>query len=77
LREIVPTRLHRINLSIEPNLAEDLELLAKTTHKTVAGLAKELIIDALDRNEDLYLSKLANELDVEGAKTISHEEFWG
>ena len=72
----MPTKLHRINLSVEPNLAEDLEFLAKNTHKTVTGLAKELILDALDRREDLYLLKLANSLDVEGAKTISHDEFW-
>lgn len=72
----MPTKLHRINLSVEPNLADDLEFLAKKTHKTVAGFAKELIIDALERNEDLYLLKLANELDVDGAKVVSHEEFW-
>jgi predicted DNA-binding protein len=72
----MPTKLQRVNLSIERDIAEDLELLAKITQKTVTGLAKELIIDALDRREDLYMSKLANEVDQAGAKTLSHEEFW-
>jgi predicted DNA-binding protein len=72
----MPTKLQRVNLSIKRDIAEGLELLAKITQKTVTGLAKELIIDALDRREDLYLSKLANEADQEGAKTLSHEEFW-
>ena len=72
----MPTKLHRINLSVEENLAEDLEFLAKENNKSVAGLAKELILDALDTRDDFYLSKLANELDIDGAKTISHEDFW-
>jgi predicted DNA-binding protein len=72
----MPTKLHRINLSVEQNLVDDLTFLAKTNQKTIAGFAKELIREALDRREDLYLSKLANEVDVDGAKTISHEEFW-
>ncbi|MDR1208201.1 MAG: hypothetical protein LBJ89_02520 [Holosporales bacterium] len=72
----MPTKLQRINLSIEKDIIEDLELLASITQKTITGLAKELIIDALDRREDLYLSKLANEMDKEGTKTLSHEEFW-
>jgi predicted DNA-binding protein len=72
----MPTKLHRINLSVEQNLVDDLTFLAKTNQKTVAGFVKELIREALDKREDLYLSKLANEVDVDGAKTISHEEFW-
>ncbi|MDR1233888.1 MAG: hypothetical protein LBJ92_01950 [Holosporales bacterium] len=72
----MPTKLHRINLSVEQSIVDDLTFLAKTNQKTVAGLVKDLIRDALDRREDLYLSKLANEMDVDGAKTISHEEFW-
>jgi hypothetical protein len=76
LSEQMPTKLHRINLSVEQNLADDLAFLAKSNKKTVAGLVKELVLDALDRNEALYLSKLANEMDVEGAGTISHDEFW-
>ena len=72
----MPTKLQRISLSVEAELAKDLEYLAKKNNKSVAGFAKELILEALELREDLYLSKLANELDVEGAKIISNEEFW-
>jgi predicted DNA-binding protein len=72
----MPTKLQRVNISIEKDIIEDLELLASITQKTVTGLAKELILDALDRREDLYLSKLANEMDKEGSKSLSHDDFW-
>jgi predicted DNA-binding protein len=70
------TKLHRINLSVEQNLVDDITFLAKTNQKSVAGFVKELIREAIDKREDLYLSKLANEMDVDGTNTISHEEFW-
>jgi hypothetical protein len=73
----MPTQLQRINLSVEESLVKDLEFLANLNKKTIAGLAKELILDALERRDDLYLSRLAQEMDNENAKTLSHEEFWG
>jgi predicted DNA-binding protein len=70
------TKLQRINLSVEQNLVDELTFLAKSNHKSVAGFVKELIREAIDKREDAYLAKLANDVDIDGAETISHEEFW-
>jgi predicted DNA-binding protein len=66
----------RVNLSLEIDVVNDLEMLAKTCNKSVATVAKELVIKALDLNEDIYLANLAEQLESENPETISHEEFW-
>lgn len=66
----------RIGLTVDPKLAEYLEFWAKAQRKTVAGFVKELMLRSIDEREDAYFSKLADKVDIDGVKTISHEEFW-
>ncbi len=37
---------------------------------------KDLLINALKMNEDIYLSQIAAERDTSDQKIISHEEAW-
>jgi len=45
-------------------------------NKFIASLVRELVIDALEVREDLYLSKIAEKLDKNDAHTYSHHEAW-
>jgi len=66
----------RINITLESSIAVLLTQLASKEHKSISGLAKELILEAIELREDMLLSKIADELDVEDAKTIPHDEVW-
>ncbi|WP_316353242.1 hypothetical protein [Candidatus Trichorickettsia mobilis] len=66
----------RINVTLSEETICVLSYLAKRKHKSIAGLTKELIEQALELQEDKALSRIANELDIEGVKTYSHEEAW-
>jgi len=72
----MPTKHPRINITFEPNMIGILDLLAKQEHKSVSGLAKELILDALERREDMALSVLAKTRDIQDQKTIKHRDVW-
>lgn len=69
-------KTQRINVTFDKDTVSILSYLAKKKHKSLAGLTKELVEEALELQEDMALSKIANELDVEGVKTYSHEEAW-
>ena len=66
----------RVNISFEAATAGLLSELAYQEHKSVAGLAKELILEALDRREDLALSNLAEIRDKPDVIQIKHEDVW-
>jgi hypothetical protein len=70
------TKSPRINVTFEQVTAGLLVQLADQEHKSVAGLVRELTLEALEMREDLYLSKIAANLDQEGVKTYSHEDAW-
>jgi hypothetical protein len=72
----MPTKNPRINITFEADTAELLNKLAIQEHKSVSSLAKELILDALDRREDKALSALGDALDVPNAKRIKEEDAW-
>lgn len=72
----MPTKNPRINITFEEGIAFLLFQIAEQTHKSVSSLAKELIIEALERREDVSLSALAEARDVKGAKRIKHEDVW-
>jgi hypothetical protein len=73
----MPTKNPRLNVTFEPNTASLLIALAKQEHKSVAKLAKELILEALERREDMSLSAIADVRDTEKKqKRVSHEDAW-
>jgi hypothetical protein len=72
----MPTKNPRINVTFEETTAGLLVYLAAQENISVASLVRELTLEALEIREDLYLSKIARELDKEEVKTYSHDEAW-
>jgi hypothetical protein len=70
------TKNPRINVTFEETTAGLISVLAHQEHKSISGLVRELALEALEMREDFYLSKIAKELDVKGAKTYGHEDAW-
>jgi hypothetical protein len=50
--------------------------LAHQAHQSVAGLVRELALEALEMREDYDLSKVAEKSDIHGTKTYPHEDAW-
>lgn len=72
----MPTINPRINITLEKTLALLLGQQAKKEHKSVASVAKELILEALERREDMALAAIAEIRDAKDAKRIKHKDVW-
>lgn len=72
----MPTKNPRINITMNPEEAALLTNLADQENKSVSNLALELILEALDRREDLVLSTIAKVRDRKTAKTVKHKDVW-
>jgi hypothetical protein len=72
----MPTKHPRINITFEEAIANLLSDLAHQEHKSVSGFAKELILEALERREDMSLSALAEIRDHATSKRVKHEDAW-
>lgn len=72
----MPTKNPRVNITFEETTAGLLAELAKQEHKSVSSLAKELILEALERREDMALSAIAKIRDEKSARRISHKDAW-
>ncbi len=65
----------RINISVDENLADELKALSKINNRSLSGMVVDMVKDALELREDRALAQLANNRDIDGEKTISHEDF--
>ncbi len=74
----MPTANPRLNITIQPETAALLARLAKREQKSVASLAKELVLSGLEQREDITLSLLAERREAEqkGKKTFTHAQAW-
>ncbi len=74
----MPTSHPRLNVTFLPETVALLAQLAEREGKSVAGLTKELVLDALERREDIALSALAErrEKETKGKRTIPHAQAW-
>lgn len=72
----MPTNNPRLNITFDPKTARVLAMLAEQEDQSVSSLAKELILEALERREDLALSALAEFRDKKSTKKIKHEDAW-
>ncbi len=72
----MPTNNPRINITFDENTAKLIAVLARQEHRSVSGIAKELILEALERREDMFLSAIAESRDTPGAKRVRHADAW-
>ena len=64
----------RINVTLEPKILDLLNMVASKEHRSVSSMTRELVIEALERREDLALSSIADLRDNE--PTFSHDQAW-
>lgn len=72
----VPTKNPRINITLEESTASFLASLADHENKSVSSLAKELVLEALERREDMTLSAIAEIRDIPKVKRVKHSDAW-
>ena len=72
------TTKDRVNVSLKRDTKEALEYMAKRDQMPLATKAAELIEEALELEEDRFLSAIADErLKNYKGPWLSHEEVWG
>jgi predicted DNA-binding protein len=66
----------RITIALGDETAQLLSCLAKQECKSVSSVAKELILEALERREDMILSAIAHARDTQTSKRLRHGDVW-
>ncbi len=72
----MPTIQDRLNLTLNPELSRALGILSRKRKLPKARIARELIERALEDDEDLALSHLANKRLKTLSTTLSADEFF-
>ncbi|MFA6535116.1 MAG: DUF6290 family protein [Candidatus Babeliales bacterium] len=76
----MPTKNPRLNITFSQDEAELITSLAKQKRKSISYIAKELILEALERHEDMALSAIADAREEDAKKKaekrISHKDAW-
>jgi hypothetical protein len=69
----MPTKSRRINVSFNPKTAQALARISKKKEMSLSHVAQELVEEALELREDIYLSKLAEEIEkrAKGKPSVS------
>ena len=71
-------RQRRVNVSFRSNVLKAVSLLADKKEMSLSSMTQELVEQALELQEDVYLSKLADEAEkrAKGKKTIPADRLW-
>jgi predicted DNA-binding protein len=72
----MPTAKKRINITVDDRTYAAMERLSNERDQSVAGVGLSLIEQALEYQEDLYFSRVADERLSKKQKRISHEKAW-
>lgn len=72
----MPTTKKRINISVDDVVYEALERLSLRRGESVAGTGLKLIEQALEFQEDLHFSRVADERLKQKEKRVSHQKAW-
>jgi len=74
----MPTKNPRINIAVEKSIYSIIKTLAKEKGVSMSMVARELIKEALEINEDMVLASFAEEREntFDKDKSLSHEEMW-
>ena len=70
------TKNPRINITIDEMMAGVLAQMAKLEERSVASMARDLILEGLERREDVALSKIAALRDTKNAARVAHADAW-
>ena len=72
----MPTAKKRINITVNDQVYEALERLSVERDQSVAGVGLSLIEQALEYQEDVYFSRVADKRLGKKQKRISHHKAW-
>ena len=74
----MPSKNPRINVVLDDNLYKNIQFLAETEGVSLSAKVKDLIKEALEVQEDLYLAAFAEEREKTWDKstTHTHDEIW-
>ena len=74
------TKNPRLNITVGEAEVSILASLAKQQNKSISLIARELILEALERHEDIALSDLSEAREKEAKKKsekrVSHKDAW-
>ena len=74
----MPAKNPRINIVLDKSLYKSVQFLAERDGVSLSSKARELLKEAMEIHEDIYLSAFAEErektFDISSA--LSHEEVW-
>lgn len=75
----MPTKQPRINITLEEPLYRIIEELAEVKGLSMSMVTRELIKEALEIEEDLYLTSFAEERDgtFSPSGALEHDDAWG
>jgi predicted DNA-binding protein len=74
----MPAKNPRINVVLDENLYKNVQFLAETDGVSLSTKVRDLIREALEVQEDIYLASFAEKREKAWAKskTLNHEETW-
>ena len=74
----MPTKNPRINVCLDSALYQCVRMLAEKDNISLSAEVKNLLKDAVESHEDIYLAELASEREKswDEAAALSHEDFW-
>jgi predicted DNA-binding protein len=72
----MPTAKKRINITVDDRTYEAMARLSSERDQSLAGVGLSLIEQALEYQEDLYFSRVADERLGKKQKRIPHEKVW-
>ena len=73
----MPTTKKRLNITLADETYAVLERLSAKRRQSVAGVGLSLIEEALEYQEDLHFSRVADERLAREEKRIPHDRAWG
>lgn len=74
----MPSKNPRINVVLDDSLYKNIQFLAETEGVSLSAKVKDLIKEALEVQEDLYLAAFAEEREKTWDKSTArtHDEIW-
>jgi plasmid stability protein len=74
----MPARNPRINVLLDDPLYQKVRLLAKKDGVSISNKARDLIKEALEIEEDLFLAKFAEDREktLNDSFTLTHKDVW-
>lgn len=72
------TRQKRINVTFKPSTLQAVNMLAKREDTSLSNITQELVEQALEMREDIYLSRIAEDAEIraKGKASIPAEKVW-